>query len=718
MSSNFTGNVFQKEGWFRSPDTGGSGVGGGGDGGKDGDPSGAAGQIRKNLIDIKALIVDVDFDAATALIKNCEELLKLWEPTPEEENKFRFLNRECAKAAMELFYPWNEGESEASRPEDGPQQEQFSLIEAFRKKTLINLFREWQTESITKTEEIRFVLFQAIEEKCDSMKGDFIQLAEQNGETNVDGEKRFKDFSELLSATFDLIDFGVLSSRSLNTNNLTAKHQELLNSLTIDGAMDRNKDFNNNALVNNSDDLDREQFSSKMGVVQKMTYAAYQEMKKTPEQQKKYSRNKSFSSDTTKDLFENYLPTLTSLSIIDNNTCSLQRSEPFPIETELVKFPKEAKELICFIAKLKTTRDDLGSKAGLWHLGRHKGAFKYSDGEKGRPTGLLSAILYNVGKNTAKEMHAATLAWLDPRNIEIMAQGRTNGALQQKITRQKPLYLRWNTAVGGDAVQNQQTVFMIEELNNFLLWRNKNWDDLNFKKYVPKSWDDDFPSIDILTNQFEDITLADDYLKSKNAVLTIIQYANSAFASLTLSTDTNEMIEKIQVLVKGISSEIAKAGSFIGKYERGNKYFYTHQLIDAAVRFYFWGILNAVPGEDTLLAGKTGVREFGKSLRYDQLYQVAVNTMIEQVEINTSLKTGYQDSFIDFIKNPNIKRPYVYAPNANNAFNTWRVDNKPELKKLKLIEQVRELDKQPKCPVNVSAGWKSAYEEPAIQKSV
>jgi hypothetical protein len=478
--------------------------------------------------------------------------------------------------------------------------------------------------------------------------------------------------------------------------------------------MVQNKEFNSNPLIN-SKDLDRQKYSSDMGIVQKMVFAAYQEMKKTP-RDSEFSRNMGFTAETTKKLFEEHIPSINEIEVVDEKNINKTTKFSLGIKDELEKFPEEARQLICFIAKLKNTRDDLGSKAGLWHLGRHKGAFKFSDGEKGRPTGLLSAILYNVGKNSAREMHAATLAWIDLRNIETLDQGRTNKALGD-ISRKNPLYKKWDISVGGDTLQNQRVILMMEEIFNYMLWRNPNWEKLNFKKYKPEHWDSDFPAVDDMTNQAEKAVLPDDYQKSKNAFLKIIETANSVFASLTLSGDPTQMREKIQVLVKNISSEIAKAGSYIGRYESGNKYLYTHQLIDAAVRFYFWGILNAVPGRETYLGQKVGSLP-GRSLDYAQLYDVAIKTMINQVTINTSLATGYKDSFIEFLENPYIKRPWIYSEREMIGFNAWRIKNNPDLEDLGYLKRQQELDKPPECPVNVSSGWKSSYLDPDIQRSV
>lgn len=595
------------------------------------------------------------------------------------------------------------------------QPEQFSLIEVFRKKSLTDLFGEFQTESIQKNEEIRFVLFQAIEEKANSMRADFIDLAIRAGETADVGEKRFKDFVDLIDPVFSLIDYGVLSARSLNTNNLTAKHESLIQSLTIDGAMAKNKEFNNNPLVN-SGSLTRYKYDADMGIIQKMVFAAYQEMKKTP-RESAFSRNEGFDAERTKKLFTEYLPQLNRIEIVNEMDVGQKIPVVLNIKKELEKFPPEARKFICFIAKLKTTRDDFGSKAGLWHLGRHKGAFKFSDGEKGRPTGLLSAIFYNVGKNSAREMHAASLAWIDPRNIELAAQGRTRGAMN-RISRKEPIYSQWNITAGADSEQNQKVIFMMEEVNNFLLWKNPNWEKLGFEKYTPQFWDQDFPAIDEMTNQVDKPILPDDYQKSKNAFLKIIETANSVFASLTLSSDPTQMREKIQVLLKNVSSEIAKAMSYLGQYEVGNKYYYAHQLIDAAVRFYLWGILNAVPGKETYLGDKIGTMPVGSSLDYAQLYNIAITTMVNQISVNTSLKNGYQKSFLEFLKNPNIKKPFINYSGEILGFNTWRLKHNPDLKGLGYLKRQAEYDSPPECPVNVSAGWTSSYLDPAVQRSI
>jgi hypothetical protein len=729
MSTNFDGFP-ERKGFFRAPDDKSEGGGGA----KDEEPSNVLAQLKNNLQEIKKLVEeDLEFKEAIKLVKASRELSSAYQPVSKEEQAaINLYISKIGELVRGSDYEW--GKKDELIEEQAPSSlskmstqkkeiEQFSQLEELRKRSLIDLFIEWQTESIVKGDEIRFVLFKVIKEKVALMKNDFINLALEKGEDVEIGEQRFIDFSNLIEPTFYLIDYGVLSIRSLNNNNLTAKHESLIQTLALDGAMVFNIKFNKNPLIN-SKELDRKKFSSDMGIIQKMVFAAYQEMKKSPKGDREktptnsdFSRNMGFTAETSKKFFEEYLPSINEIEVVDEE--NVDRVTPFSlgIKDELEKFPEEAKQLICFIAKLKTTRDDLGSKAGLWHLGRHKGAFKFSDGEKGRPTGLLSAILYNVGKNSAREMHAATLAWIDLRNIETLVQGSTDRALSDNLSRKNPLYKKWDVSAGGDALQNQKVILMMEEIHNYMLWRNPNWEKLNFKKYEPEHWDSDFPAVDDMTNQTEKALLPDDYQKSKNAFLKIIETANSVFASLTLSGDPTQMREKIQVLVKNISSEIAKAGSYIGQYKSDNKYFYAHQLLDAAVRFYFWGILNAVPGRETYLGQKVGSLP-GRSLDYAQLYDVAIKTMINQVTINTSLATGYKDSFIKFLENPYIKRPWIYSEREMVGFNAWRIKNNPDLEDLGYLKRQQELDKPPECPVNVSSGWKSSYLDPDIQKSI
>lgn len=84
MSPNFTGSVFQKEGLFRSPDTGGSGAGSGAGGGKD-DDSGVkkpeseslnfANQMKVYLKEIKQLMEDFSFPEAKEKVEEARKLI-------------------------------------------------------------------------------------------------------------------------------------------------------------------------------------------------------------------------------------------------------------------------------------------------------------------------------------------------------------------------------------------------------------------------------------------------------------------------------------------------------------------------------------------------------------------------------------------------------------------------------------------------------------------
>lgn len=592
-------------------------------------------------------------------------------------------------------------------------ENEFSLEKELKKKSLDKLISELQTESISKGDEIRFVITKVVEEKVLLMRDDFINLAVEHGEAVEVGEKRLDDFSKLVGEVLALIDFRVLSVYSLNANQLTAKHESLIESLRKDGAMAHNVAFNKNDLVR-SDNLDRKKYSPNMGLVQKMVFAAYQEMRKKVGDSPRFSRNQGFLENTSKEFFTNFLPNLDRISIIGEENVSAIEDFTLGIKSELEKFPPEARDVMCLIAKLKTTRDDLGSKAGLWHLGRNKGALKYSDGEKGRPTGLLSAIFYNRGKNLTHEMHAASLAWIDPRKTELAANGRTRDALGS-ISVNNPVYKKWVTN-DPEAKMNMEVVRGMEEINNFMVWRNANWEIVDFQRYSPEHWDEDYPAIDILTNQIDGAMLPEDYEKSKAAVLKIVEMANSVFTSIRLSPDVTQMREKIKVLIKDLSSEVAKTFSFIGQYREGNQFIYTHKMIEAACRFYIIGILNAVPGDRTIL-GNVGLALLGPDHSYNQLYQVAVDTIVTQIEQNTSLADGYKDKLISFAKNQNIKKPFDPTTRAIYRFNGWRLNNVPELNTLDIFNRQKEIPKTPECPVNVREGWKSSYQDPAVQRT-
>ncbi len=478
-------------------------------------------------------------------------------------------------------------QKELPKPEPARASYDSVTVERWRKFDIYELFRMWYTGSIAADSEPKQAYDVVFEEKLDEIRADFIAKALEvdagSGKTEetirAEAEKRYQDFRSLCEMMNDLIDFGIMSAASLNMGQLTAKHETILAKAASADAMNLNSKFNTHALVRSEGVDQKEQYSDDMGLVQRMVFAMLQELKKKGNYPKdpgngqstdsRFSRNQGFSANLSGEL----LDMVSGLDRIRTHEgYGGNRLEILNIGQELRYYPELAKKLLKHFAKQKATRDDIGSEAGMYHLGRNKGAFKFADGASGRPAGLLPAILYQVGKNSARESHAAMLWFVNPTKVDaLMAFGRPGpGEDLDDHTTWKDTKIEPGAppreVPDPEARQNKEVVRVRKLVEKYFLWANPQWAEARgFLPYKPTEWYEDFPNLSEFFNQSEATVLSPDYIQSRDAVLKIIEMA--AQSPLTnLSTITTQMEEKIQVLVKTFNSEIGKAMAYIGPY--------------------------------------------------------------------------------------------------------------------------------------------------------
>lgn len=593
-------------------------------------------------------------------------------------------------------------------------------LESYRQKPLDDLLLDWFTLSIQHGGEAQLSFFRVLDEHLDDMQSEFIEHGHHLHKTESESLTLWKQFKDLCNQAAILTDFGVMRADALNTNDLTAIHDKVLAAASKDGAMKNNTKLNNLEIVRAINVNPGTQYCDNAGLVQKIAFAAFQEMCKPlpssgidPSKTSPFSRNNGFTEITAQQLVE---------SVAKINVVSLAEGMPnadsdvvVDIQKELEQFPEEARKIILMIAKWKITRDDLGTKAGIWHLGRNKGAFKFANGGPGKPTGVMSSVLYNVGKNTARDYHAAMLYFIDPKNTNLF------------LTSRKDSYKDYpdNTDVER---MDREVARVMEMLEQFRLWSNPQWEKVGFEKYTPDYWYEDFPALDDFFNQSKDARTAPQYIQSRDAVLEILQMAAGSPQEL-FQTITDQMREKMIVMVQRFGSNIGKALAYIPPYSEDEakcprRYQQLHKLILAAYQFYLSSLLMAIPGRVPLASKIIGT--YAKR-EYDELYQVGLQTMISVIDQNSTLKGFYQENTTGkrvsgpkirnaFLNNPNIKRKWRDEHKLRNVYQSWLLRNASEFEHSSLLNKAKFANTPPHDPVNVSEGWKTSYEDPEVKR--
>lgn len=633
------------------------------------------------------------------------------------------------------------------------EKKRLGLIESFAeeqeggrelaKKDIKGLLQAWFVKDIAGNDTIRYTAEALWHEKLLDLKSRFIEQAKKIGETAAQGEKRWEDYRKLVELTWALTDFGIMRADSINPVQGTAKHDVLfpppekgiLAPTNKPNAMDKaNAEFNLNPIVYSKNVDPSEQYSFHMGVIQMLCFAAYQEMKS---KSSPYTRNAGFEADKMDNLLKE-VSGRTYVRMWDGS----QRNG-FNVKAELEKFPDETRELLLTVAKWKIARDDLGSQAGIWHLGRNKGAFKYSDGANGRPSGLLAAICYQVGKNSKFENHLATTAFMTPQETELMPPP--------------------DPATGKRSHDNDVDIDQaIEQVDRFEIFKDPQIVNIMYDidpatrkpiarhKYRPEHWWQDFPMLSQFFNQTEKVLTGADYIKSRDAVLKIIETAARS-PLITIDIDPIQMEEKIKKILQDFNTEIGKAIAYIAPWNDGtrlhnkgadrpdkvNPMNYVNELILAAYKFLISNILEAIPSaNDVPLLDPLRLT----MMDYDNRYRRAVFIIEDVINRNSTLKPYFQVHLTGQMPAPedlpdlpagltltspvampfvtqNFRRRWRDVPRLGNEYKSWTIRNVNRYKNFNTREKMQFMSSAARSPINQGQGWTSSYEDPRYEKT-
>lgn len=597
-------------------------------------------------------------------------------------------------------------------------------------KDIEGILKAWFVGDIVKDDALRYTIEALLKEKLNALETRFIQHAVSKKESLKTGEKRWKDFYELVFDVYALTDYGIMSAKSINPIQATAKHEILFPDLEKrslvptdkPGAMQRNTKFNLNPITG-SENLDTsEQSGPHMGIIQMICFAAYQEMKSKTS---KYTRNNGFSDVLVLDLID---------EICNKNAVTMWDGTvdtTYKIKNKLEKFPKEVRQLLKTIAYWKIARDDLGTQAGIWHLGRNKGAFKYFDGGNGRPAGLLSAICYQVGKNSKFENHLAATAFMTPKRTELMAAGHPNDPdIDQAIEQVDRFEIYKDPQIRG-------VMYDIAPGTGRPIPRHK---------YEPDRWFKDFPMLSQFFNQTKDVMTGSDYVKSRDAVLKMVEMAARS-PLITMDIDPLQMEEKIKTTLQNFNTEIGKAIAYVKPYNDGSAFYnkgtpdatklnptnYVDELILAAYKYLISNILEAIPSQGEMPLADAATRV--TMIDYDNRYRRAVQIIEDVINRNSTLEPYYQyfltgkipaslppgsptpplpeGSFVRL----GFRKIWRNAPRLGNDYKSWLLENVNRYKGLNYVQSVNFMNSSPHNPVNQGQGWTSSYEDPRYEKS-
>lgn len=638
------------------------------------------------------------------------------------------------------------------------QMQETILLRSYREKTLQDLFASWFSGGIVKGGESQRTYEWVLEEKLDELGPRFIDHAISllpSSHTQADRDmatkealERYDNFISLVEIASGLIDFGVLDAQSLNTAQLVANHEVILEKAASERAMILNREFNNHPLVRSGgwDDasgspvgIDLEtQSSPGMGLIQKMCYLVFQEMQKLtysddeierairkykanptgydhraerlpPVSERKdgtigptslfddpnksfFSRNQGFLAEVVGWLFE-AVSKASKLTDIKNNTTALD------IANELSLFPPEAQSVIVHIGMQKATRDSLGEDAGAIHVGRNKGAPKQDRwGKELRPANLLASMLYEVGKKGNNAAPTAALSFINlTTRFDLMDKGRPT-SLDPKV---RSDYKNW-----GD-VANRQVVLATEHVKRYNDWVRPQVRNIKRYIYTPTKWYEDAPRLSEFFNQTESVKLSGDYQRTIGAVLKIIEIAVTS-SDISLSSVDANLKQQVGTRVGEINSEVGKALSYIGPYKPGGKYAYVHELIIAAYHEFLMNLLCAVPG-----GGEIGVVDEvipWKKMEYRQLLSVAKTEAKNSIEQNSTLSSYWpyligRDSGGNRVGNDffeqDFERKWRNIAREQEDFNEWVIDNTKSGKKPGMFRKAAMLQEIPAQPYYV-----------------
>ncbi len=586
-------------------------------------------------------------------------------------------------------------------------QENSVLAESIFQKDIYTLLDDLFTDTKeVMSDEGRALLKKAIRTKTNALKPKFIQTGSEHGLTSTEVETNWQAFDQLVQSTLGLLIFGIFRHSSLNTTELSAKQDKLLEAAAIDRAMEVVDSFNKSPLVA-SQGIDAEQFSPTMGIVQKIVYAMAQEMKKDYDftstntdgqsEQSVYSRNSGYTSKKV----DNLLTMVTNLNdfvLRDGNRVSLG------IKDTLDQFPEEAQKIIKLAAKWKASRDDIASTMGIFHEGYNKGAPKFDDGIAGRiePDGLIASCAYYTGKHSARNLNAALLMFVDPRGMDLMERGRPRDRDDFET------WMRSDQQNGAIALRLRS----IDEFNKmiypFLHSRH-----FHFQRYQPTQWYEDFPGFyDFFNQDFpEGSKSSHQYTMARKRMLALLEVAvkSSKLAGEKIGRNRINNQDEVHKLIRQFATPIALIMAYTGSFEDTDnyRYRYVHKFIIKAVEFLLMNILLAIPR-----------KERGMDRDYDQNYNQAFDQIITEMNKNTTL-SHHRGPIITWLNanKETFRKPANYSTRLSKRqqkYQEFELAHNPTLASIKAlpfpqkaIAQAETLTTPPKPPVTPTGEWVS-----------
>lgn len=551
----------------------------------------------------------------------------------------------------------------------------------------------------------------------------------------IDGdwtEEERAGFVELCSDQVEpLIEFGVFTPKSINpthvtvTKDATALIGDFANEQggCLDGtsagtaAITFNSRLNENVLVK-ADEADEEQYSSNMGIVQKICCVAYNLMatkgsqgndglisdpnyEGNDRQFTTFDRTDEFVAGQSKAMI-NYICSKDGVVVRDASGVE----HVVDIASEVRRFPKEAVEILKYIALLKSSRDDLGQKASNKIMAFHgKSPKLLGTGSNATvwSAGYIPRSVYKSGQSSNNKEHMVFWAYANPSNIDCLdmtPDPNSHFEGMPKPTRDAEIFRKTR---------------LCEAYFKYLRpsWPEKVWTEIAAN---PLKWDQDFPSIDDLTNRSDEKT-AGSYGQSRHAYTNIITAAYKA-PTIRLKIDRESMKKQIEDLLSNVFTWCAMMFAYIGTGEvdpdepkQTDKYKRFHEIPKAAVKFIMANIVMGVPGE-TLQKEENfwyRVTTFGETNENEEIIQrkkEAVRIIREEILRYPSLGTldedreqSYAKEFIDFLDGDwLINHDYRTIDDKTIEYNMTRVKLNPHFPDMTSKERFNEYEQPVSMP--------------------
>lgn len=706
--------------------------------------------IRNSLINVyfatKSSLADLENDFSTSLLTGT--------PVPEVkipgdlelfQNSINELNSTLEKYMEKTKRYFSPSEKAKIWPEEAKKGAGSTAVEReLLKKKLDEIFRTWFVADLSPNEEPRFAAIEIIGLKLDDMEADTIDYFKTHGDTEVEALARWENFRDLVNLTFDLVDCGIMNGKTIDIVHGTAVHDRLLKNpengfspTNKSRAIKANRNFNRNPLVNVRDIHLGEQHAPNMGIVQMICFASYQRMKSRFTENFN-PRKMSLAERVIKELKESFFSrnkTYDAAEEMENLidfSCEMEEVPmwtgeklPVNVKKEFNKYPEEIQLFIKQLAMWKFSRDDLGTLAGTWHLGRFGASYKFNNGGIGRPAGILGAIIYQISKKNLDEAHLAASAFITPEFTEFMPKGKDAndpwpmGALQDKA------------------------VAAIEHLDEYEIWENPQLEGVLYKehgdhhvgleKYSPKHWWEDFPQFSEFMNLTEDTRDGDTYTRARDAMLRLIERAAKAPSTLNMEGTADDLAGKITSLLSSFTSDVGRVMSYSQPYNDGSAFYtnfyhldtpnpnqrnYMMEFTMAAFKYYLSTMLLKIPlGGKATFFGRIP-RSFGEGelKDYDIRYNRAVKIIREVINGNSTISgyfhrelTGYGDpargnrGFID----KNFRKQWKDIDYTDNKYKSWELKHVPKYQEYTHEERVAHLMEPVKRPADATKGWKS-----------